>query len=239
MSLIAVPTKDSEPSLYGKSDIGSIRTSSSSMIARGGLWVAKSGSSSFIATSSISGLTDGEDDGVSIAGAVERTALPDSTLSLVVWSSLLLIILEGDIGEGGEEGIDSSARAVRRLIVNLLGVASAWGCFEAGRVGVWGAEKSGSMSTSMALGSSRWEMESGMISVTLAASADLLLEPPRETRWRFREKCPSSSSYGFGLVEQGSEDAARSRDSSPGSWSIWGIRWQRDRSKRTFATGAQ
>lgn len=53
----------------------------------------------------------------------------------------------------------------------------------------------------------------------LAVSADLLLEPPRDTLCRFLEEA-SLSSKGFGRVEQGSEEAARSRDNSAGSWSI-------------------
>ena len=56
----------------------------------------------------------------------------------------------------------------------------------------------------------------------LAESTDLLLEPPRDIRCRFLEEF-SLSSKGLGRVEQGSEEVARSRDSSAGSWSIWQI----------------
>ena len=51
------------------------------------------------------------------------------------------------------------------------------------------------------------------------ASTDLLLDDPLETRCRFLE-FPSSSSKGFGLVEQGSEETARSRNNSGESRSI-------------------
>jgi hypothetical protein len=50
----------------------------------------------------------------------------------------------------------------------------------------------------------------------LAVSTDLLRDPPRDTRCRFLEEA-SLSSNGFGRVEQGSEEAARSRDNSAGS----------------------
>ena len=53
-----------------------------------------------------------------------------------------------------------------------------------------------------------------------AVSTDLLREPPRDVLCRFREKA-SLPLKGFGRVEQGSEEAARSRDNSTGSWSIW------------------
>lgn len=52
-------------------------------------------------------------------------------------------------------------------------------------------------------------------------STDLLLEPLRETRCRFREEA-SLSSKGYVRVE-GSEEAARSRGSSAGSCSIWQV----------------
>jgi hypothetical protein len=65
-------------------------------------------------------------------------------------------------------------------------------------------------------------MESGVTIEALAVSTDLLRDPPRDTRCRFLEEA-SLSSNGFGRVEQGSEEAARSRDNSAGSWSIWQI----------------
>lgn len=73
---------------------------------------------------------------------------------------------------------------------------------------------------------SEWEissgegMESGVVSKADAVSTDLLREPPRDTLWRFLEEGPLSSK-GLGRVEQGSEDAARSRDNGAGSGSIW------------------
>jgi hypothetical protein len=108
--------------------MGSWNNSSSSMIATAGLWGAKL-SSSLTARTSISGLpsAEGEEVGVSIAGSVESTSLPDSTLILVLASSPPFIILEGVVGEGGEEGIDSSGRAVRRFMVTLLEFGSGGG----------------------------------------------------------------------------------------------------------------
>lgn len=58
------------------------------------------------------------------------------------------------------------------------------------------------------------------VSKSRVVSADLLRDFPRETRWRFLEE-EEDSSKGLGRVEQGSEEAARSRDNSAASWSIW------------------
>ncbi len=68
--------------------------------------------------------------------------------------------------------------------------------------------------------------ESRTTVLALAASTDLLRELPLEIRCRFRADC-SSSSKGFGRVEQGSEETARSRDNSTDSRSIWQekVRW--------------
>ena len=64
-------------------------------------------------------------------------------------------------------------------------------------------------------------MESGVVIEARAVSADLLREPLRESLCRFLEES-SLSSKGFGrVVEQGSEETARSRDNSAGSRSIW------------------
>lgn len=106
-----------------------MKTSSSSMIARGGSRLANSSSSSLIATISILGLptAEGEEDGVSIAGAVESASLSDSTLTLKLVSTPPSAILEGVMGEGGEDGIDSSGRIVRKLIVTLLEVGGSDG----------------------------------------------------------------------------------------------------------------
>lgn len=50
-------------------------------------------------------------------------------------------------------------------------------------------------------------------------STDRLREPEREVRRRFRDESPSSN--GFGLVEQGSAETARSRGSGDsGAWSM-------------------
>jgi hypothetical protein len=150
-----------------------------------------------------------------MGGIVDRASLSDSTLILVPASSAPCTILEGVDGEGGEEGIASKGRLVRRFMVTRLDVGSAVGCSEGSRVGVDGG---GSAS---ALGfSSRSNIESGTVSVCLAVSTDLLRDSPREVRCRFRETCSVTSSKGFGRPEQGSEEVARSRGTS----SIWQVR---------------
>lgn len=50
-------------------------------------------------------------------------------------------------------------------------------------------------------------------------STDRLLDPEREVRRRFRDESPSSN--GFGLVEQGSAETARSLDS--GDLEAWSM----------------
>jgi hypothetical protein len=95
-------------------------------------------------------------------------------------------------------------------MVTRLEVGSRGVLFGEIRVGVRGGDES-LFTTSMF---------SGVIGL-VTASTDLLREPLLETLCRFREEC-SSSSNGFGRVEQGSaEETARSRDSSAASRSIW------------------
>jgi hypothetical protein len=186
-------------------------------MATGGSWPPKSDSSSDWTTSSTVGLLigDGEDDGVSIAGIVDRASLSDSTLILVPASSPSLIILEGVAGDCGEDGITSSCRVVRRLMVTRLDVG---GCSEASRVGVEGV----GLGSASALGlPSFCSNSSGTISKSLAVSTDLLRDPARDTLWRFREVCSVTSSKGFGRPEQGSEEIERS---PLGISSIWQIR---------------
>ena len=168
-------------------------------------------------TSSTCGLPigDAEDDGVSIGGIVDSASLSDSTLMRVPASSAVCTILEGVDGDGGEEGMASRGRLVRRFIVTRLDVGSAVGGSEGSRVGVEGGE------TASALGfPSRNNIESGTTSVSRAVSTDRLRDPPLETRCRFRETCSVTSSKGFGRPEQGSEEIARSRRAS----SIWQVR---------------
>lgn len=98
-----------------------------------------------------------------------------------------------------------------------LEVGSVGRCSRALGGGVVGGGEGGS--DGISVGSSRSGMDSGM-SEALAVSTDLLLEPPRDTLCRFLEDW-SLLSKGFGRVEQGSEETARSRDNSAGSWSIW------------------
>lgn len=97
----------------------------------GGLGLSNSPSFSFIGTISNGGPSsegdEGDIEGVSIAGAVDKASLSDSTLFLVPASSLPFTILDGVLGEGGDEGIDSRGRAVRRLMVTLLEVGSGGG----------------------------------------------------------------------------------------------------------------
>lgn len=207
-----VLARDSSSAWYGKVVSGSKYTESSLMMATGGSSFWKSESSSPIGTSSTCGLGllgDAEDDGVSIGGTVDSASLSDSTLIRVPASSAPCTILEGVDGDGGEEGMASRDRLVRRFIVTRLEVGSAVGGSEGSRVGVEG---------SSALGfASRSNIESGSRSVSRAVSTDLLRDPPRETRCRFRETCSVTSSKGFGRPEQGSEEIARSRGAS----SIW------------------
>ena len=155
-----------------------MNTSSSSIIASGGLRRAKSESSSLI-TSSTLGLSaaEGDDDGVSIAGIVEKASLSDSTLTLVPVSSPPFTILEGVVGEGGVDGIASRGR-VRRFIVTLLEVGAV-GVFSAGlRVGVRGG---GGYASVFALPSRNGR--GSCVSEALAVSTDLLRdEPLRESR---------------------------------------------------------
>lgn len=163
-------------------------------------------------------IDDGEDEGVSIAGAVDKASLSDSMLALVPVPSPASAILDGVGGEGGEEGIESSVRAVRRLMVTLLDVGSGMRRPE----GVWVGVRGGAISFSASvLCSSRRGVNGGRDSDSPTVSTDPLRESPRDTRRRLREEF-SSCSNGFARVdEQGSEETARSRDCSAGSWSIW------------------
>ncbi len=182
-------------------------------MATGGSSLSKSEIS---CTSTTCGLLvgDADDDGVSISGTVDSASLSDSTL-IRVPASVPCTILDGVEGDGGEEGMASRDRLVRRFMVTRLEVGSEGGCSERSRVGVEGA---GSDSPDSALGfASRSNIESGTTAVSRAVSTDLLREPPRETRCRFRETCSVTSSKGFGRPEQGSEEIARSRGAS----SIW------------------
>jgi hypothetical protein len=216
-SLETVVGSCSLSALYGKFSIGSRYTESSSIMATGGSSLSKSEIS---CTSSTCGLPvgDADDDGVSIGGTVDSASLSDSTLIRVPASSVPCTILDGVEGDGGEEGIASRDRLVRRFMVTRLEVGSGGGCSEGSRVGVEGG---GLDSPDSALGfGSRSNIESGTTSVSRPVSTDLLREPPRETRCRFRETCSVTSSKGFGRPEQGSEEIARSRGAS----SIWQIR---------------
>ena len=144
---------------------------------------------------------------------VDKASLSDSTL-IRASSGPGSTIFEGVGEEGGEEGIDSRGRDVRKFMVTRLDVGSASGCSssDGSRVGVEG----GGSTSALGL-ESRSDIESGTISVSRAVSTDLLRDPPRDTRCRFREPCSVTSSKGFGRPEQGSEEIARSREAS----SIW------------------
>jgi hypothetical protein len=111
--------------------------------------------------------------------------------------------------------MDSRGGAVRRLMVTLLEVGSG-DVPRPGRGGVCGGAEpavEGDVSSTD-------DMESDVVSKAATVSTDLLREPRRETRWRLREEEPLSWSKGFGRVEQGSEEAARSRGNAGGSGSI-------------------
>jgi hypothetical protein len=168
-------------------------------------------------TTSISGLSGAmdEEEGDSPAGIVDSSSLPDSMLCLASSSGLPGAILLGGVGERGEE-IEPRGGAVRRLMVTLLEVGSGdepW-------VGLEGV-RGGAASSSGPGDSSTEGMESGVVSMAVAVSTDRLREPPREVLWRFLAAGPLLSSKGFGRVEQGSEEAARSRDNAAESGSIW------------------
>jgi hypothetical protein len=172
---------------------------------------SSSSSSSSTDTSSIWGLpaVEEEVEGVSTAGIVDKASLSDSTLILVAVSVPPFGILEGVVGEGGEDGIDSSGR-VRRLMVTLeVGSVGS----EGKRVGVDGGSVASALSWSSLRG-----IDSSTISESMAVSTDLLRDPPRDTLWRFREICSTTSSKGFLRLEQeGSNEIARSLGDS----SIW------------------
>lgn len=143
-------------------------------------------------------------------------------LALAPLSSAPFGILEGVVGEGGEEGIGSRGRLVRRLIVTRLEVGSTEGCSEEARVGVDGARGSTSALV-LVVSPCNDEVddicESPADAPTGTVSTDRLREPPREVRWRLRDVWSVLSSKGFGRPEQGSEDIARSRGAS----SIWQV----------------
>lgn len=140
---------------------------------------------------------------------VDKASLSDSTLILVPPSTPPFGILEGVLGDGGEDGIESRGR-VRRFMVTLeVGSAGSDGK----RVGVEGGS-----ATSASCCSSLRGMESGTISESMAVSTDLLRDPLRDTLWRFLEACSATSSKGFLRFEQeGSNEIARSLGDS----SIW------------------
>lgn len=121
--------------------------------------------------------------------------------------------LVGVTGDDCGDDVGSAALLDLKLIVTLLDVGSVVDMAEAVRVGVCGG--SGFVSIS-GLSSP------GVICPSVVESepsTDLLLEPELDTRCLFLEDC-SPSSNGFGRVEQGSEETARSRDDSSGSMSI-------------------
>jgi hypothetical protein len=99
-------------------------------------------------------------------------------------------ILEGVAGEGGEEGIGSRGRLVRRLIVTRLEVGSGGNCSEGALVGVDGAGGSASAlvvvvvvddSLRNSVGDDGiCESSTGIPGCTV--STERLREPPREVR---------------------------------------------------------
>ena len=198
--------------------MGSTNSSSSSIMASGGLRLANSSPSSFMATTSISGLSGAmeDDEGDSTAGIVDSSSLPDSMLCLASFSGAPGAILLRGVGEGGEEEIEPRGGAVRRFRVTLLDVGSG----EEPCLGLEGV-RGGAEPSSEPGDSSTEGMEPGVVSMAVAVSTERLREPPREVRWRFLETGPLLSSKGLGRVEQGSEEAARSRDNAAGSGSIW------------------
>lgn len=103
-------------------------------------------------------------------------------------------------------------------MVTLLDVGSGGGWSELVRVGVRGGAES---TPAFVLPSRRGvEGTGGALSDSQTVSTDLLRDSSRETRCRFLEE---GSSKGLGRVEQGSEETARSRESSAGVGSIWEV----------------
>lgn len=127
------------------------------------------------------------------------------------------------VGEGGDEGMGSRGWAVRRLMVTLLDVGSGGGWSGWIRVGVrGGAASTPTFVLPLPFLPSRRGVEGtgGALSDSQTVSTDLLRDSSRETRCRFLEE---GSSKGLGRVEQGSEETARSRESSAGVGSIWEV----------------
>lgn len=131
------------------------------------------------------------------------------------------------VGETGE-GDESGRAALRKLIVTRLEEGSVGGSRRVDcSSGVCGVEGPVSifMAESLGLRSSTRMSAAGELELTrpdLALSADRLREPPEtEVRRRFLE-ASSPSVKGFGLVELGSEETARSGASEDTvGWSIW------------------
>lgn len=146
-----------------------------------------------------------------MVGIVDKASLSDSALILAPLSTPPPGILDGVVGDGGVEGMDSRG-LVRRFMVTLdVGSSGSDGK----RVGVEGGSAASALLRSTSRG-----MELGTISESVTSSTDLLRDPPRDTLWRFREACSaaSSSSKGFLRFEQdGSNEIARSLGDS----SIW------------------
>lgn len=159
-----------------------------------------------------------------------RPAASPLSMSTSVVSSMLILTSscrESPLSEmGGEDGIVSNVRdGVRTLIVTRLDRASV-GCVSLGS-GVWGV--AGSVSSFMVTESAR-SSESVVGSSPRDDGVLLFTEAPDgEVRRRFRDVI-SLSSKGFGRVEQGSEETARSLGSRglPACWSIWFVRIEND-----------
>lgn len=117
----------------------------------------------------------------------------------------------------GDAGVASRLSALRRFRVTLLECGSVGGASTRGSGcgGVLGIAGSGASTFIITASdpSCSWDVK---------LSTDLLREPEpvSEVRRRFRAQSPSSK--GLGRVEEGSEEAARSRDSEAlESCSIW------------------
>ncbi len=193
-------------------------SSSSSIIATGGLLSSNSASSSSTVITSICGLpADEEEDGVCKGVSIDFIIEVDSSFLCLLRSWPAEVIVEGDSGDLLTKVSGSAIARCLRLIVTLLDVAS---------VGISGRSCGGvcggifsTLSFAMVDSDVVEPCETGVVAL-MPSSTDLLREALLETLWRFREE-GSSPSKGFGLVEQGSEDVPRSRDSSAASRSIW------------------
>jgi len=239
-NLLIVSPKLSLASRKGNSSEGSCR-SALGMPSKMVTWGSEkpksisSSSSSWTVTSSTGGLLASEFDDTGVSRIVSSPVISTSDSSTLILTSSVVATGSDRIGlvdDERDEGIASSGgrEGVRTLIVTRLdrgseGVGRAststgWAGCCSGVVGIVGsvsifiAESLFAWRSESLAGAGATESKSWRSCVELTVSTDRLLEvPPAEVRRRFRDEI-SLSSNGFGRVEQGSDDTARSLGSS-------------------------